>query len=140
TGVQEAQTRPSSVWEKWLLEDGEDAPELDSFELRVSEETARHVLIRDVELDARTEIGKHIDRFPGLELKPGMRRIYPLGRVAAHLLGRMARVTKQDIDNDPNFGVNELRQYQQADLIGRGGLEGLCEPVLRGTRGEIARV
>jgi penicillin-binding protein 2 len=140
-GVQQAATRPTSVWHKWLLEEGdEEAPELDQFVLKVAEETAKHALIRDVELDMRTEIGKHIDRFPGLELKPGMRRTYPLGRVAAHLLGRMSRVTKQDIENDPNFGVNELRQYQQTDLIGRGGLEGLCEPVLRGARGEIARV
>jgi penicillin-binding protein 2 len=140
-GVQQAATRPTSVWQRWLLEEGEDeAPELDKFVLKVSEQTAKHALIRDIELEMRTEIGKHIDRFPGLELKPGMRRIYPLGRVAAHLLGRMSRVTKDDIQNDPNFSVNELRQYQQTDLIGRGGLEGLCEPVLRGTRGEIARV
>jgi penicillin-binding protein 2 len=139
-GLQQAQTRPTSVWKKWLLDDGEEeAPELDQFVLKVAEETARHVLIRDVELDVQTEIGKHIDRFPGLELKPGMRRIYPLGRVAAHLLGRMSRVTRQDIENDPNFGVDAL-QYQQTDLKGRGGLEGLCEPVLRGSRGEIGRL
>src|SRR5207244_1457438 len=67
-GVQQAATRPTSVWQKWLLEEGdEQAPELDQFALRVSEETERHVLIRDVQLDEQTEIGKHIDRFPGLE-------------------------------------------------------------------------
>src|SRR6185436_3574007 len=53
---------------------------------------------------------------------------------------RMTRVTREDIKTDPNFGVDELRQYQQTDLKGRGGLEGLCEAVLRGSRGEIARV
>jgi penicillin-binding protein 2 len=139
TGVQQAQTQPSSVWQKWLLDDAGEVPELDQFELRVAEETAKHVLVRDVELDVQAELGKHILRFPGLELRPGMRRIYPLGGVAAHLLGRMTRVTKEDRDTDPHR-TDELRQYQQTDLKGRGGLEGLAEPVLRGVRGEIAKV
>src|SRR5688500_1489547 len=50
-GVEEAQSRPTSLWQKWLLDDGEDAPELDNFDLRVLEETAKHVVVRDVELD-----------------------------------------------------------------------------------------
>ena len=138
--VSQAQTQPSSLWQKWLLDDTGDAPELDAFYLRVSEETAKHVLVRNVTLEMQTEIGKQIDRFPGLELRAGNRRFYRLGAVAGHLLGRMSRVTREDIEKDPYFGVDELRQYQQTDLKGRGGLEELCEPVLRGTRGEIAKV
>src|SRR5207237_948471 len=33
----------------------------------------------------------------------------------------------------------ELRKYEPTDLIGRGGLEGLCEPTLRGSRGKLLR-
>lgn len=139
-GLKEAQTQPSSGWQKWLLEDGDDAPELDNFELRVSDETAKHVMIRDIDLDVQTELGKHSDRFPGLELRTGNRRIYPLGSAGAHLLGRVTKVTTEDMGKgDPNFH-DELRQYLQTDLKGRGGLEGLCEPVLRGVRGEVAHV
>ena len=138
-GVEEAQTRPTSLWQKWLLDDGEDAPEPDSFELRVLEETAKHVVVRDVELDVQTELAKHSDRFPGLELRPGTRRVYPLGGAGAHVIGRMSKVTKADIKRDPLF-ADELRQYQQTDLKGRGGLEELWEPVLRGVRGKTDHV
>ena len=88
----------------------------------------------------QTELGKHSDRFPGLELRTGNRRIYPLGRAGAHVLGRLSKVTRDDMgDFDPYF-PNKLRRYQLTDLKGRGGLEGLCEPVLRGVRGEISHV
>jgi penicillin-binding protein 2 len=134
-----AQTRPSSVWQKWLLDDSEDPPELDSFKLSVADETAKHVIVRDVDPDVQTELGRHSDRFPGLELRTGNRRIYPLGPAAAHVLGRVTKVTRADRDADPNR-FDLLRQYQQNDLRGRGGLEELCEPVLRGVRGEVAVV
>lgn len=138
--ARQAQTQPSSLWQKWLLDDDSEAPEVDAFYLRVAEETAKHVLVRNVTLEMQTEIGRHIDRFPGLELRPGNRRVYRLGPVAGHLMGRMSRVTREDMEKDPYLGIDELRQYQQTDLKGRGGLEELCEPVLRGVRGEVAKI
>ena len=51
TDVKQAQSRPSSLWEKWLLDDAGEVPEVDQYKTRVAEETARHVLVRDVELE-----------------------------------------------------------------------------------------
>ena len=140
TGEKQAETRPSPGWMKWLLDDAEDPPELDKFELRVAEESSKHVIVRDIDLDVQTELGKHSDRFPGLELRTGNRRIYPLGRAGAHVLGRLSKVTREDMGTADPYFFNKLRRYQLTDLKGRGGLEGLCEPVLRGDRGEIAHV
>ena len=136
-GVAEAEAKPSSMWQKWLLDDTQDAPVLDNFELRVFEETAPHPVVRDIKRDVQTELWKHSARFPGLVLKEGNRRFYPFGRTACHLLGRVTKVTKDDTGvNDPYF-EDELRQYRPDDLKGRGGLEQLCERELRGVRGEI---
>lgn len=134
--VSKAQTQPSSLWQKWLLEEDEEAPDLDSFYVPISEATAKHVLIRDLELDVRTELAKRIDRFPGLEIRPGNRRIYPLGAAAAHIIGRLAPVVIDDLKYDPNKN-DDSRAYQHTDLKGSGGLEALCEPVLRGVRGKV---
>lgn len=134
--VLKAQTQPSSLWEKWLLEEDEEAPDLDSFYVPIQEATAKHVLIRNLDLDVRTELSKRIDRFPGLEIRPGNRRMYPLGAAAEHIIGRLAPVVIDDLKYDLNKD-DDSRAYQHTDLKGRGGLEGLCEPVLRGVRGKV---
>ena len=53
------------------------------------------------------------------------------------MIGRLGKVEREDLANDPNLGTNDLRAYQFNDLIGRTGLELLCEPTLRGTRGRV---
>jgi cell division protein FtsI/penicillin-binding protein 2 len=137
TKAGDATTKPAAVWKKWLLDDGEDAPDVDSFELSVSEETEKHVILRDVEKNVQTELGKYIDRFPGLELRPSTHRVYPYGEAACHVLGRVTKVKSEDVTDKTNPLSDPLRRYEPNDLIGRGGLEGLAEPVLRGSRGQI---
>ena len=134
-----AASQPASVWRKWLLDDGDGGPDVDSFEVSVSEETEKHVVLRDVDKALQTELGKYSDSFPGLELRPSTHRIYPYGQAACHVLGRMAKVTREDIESSPLIG-DELRQYEPNDLIGRGGVEALAEEVLRGTRGKVDKV
>jgi penicillin-binding protein 2 len=67
-----------------------------------------------------------------------MERSYPLpyAEAACHVLGRLTRVDQNDLNDDPWVG-DSLRAYTRSDLIGRGGLEELCEPLLRGTRGRL---
>ena len=50
-----------------------------------------------------------------------------------------SRVGPDDIKNDPD-AEDELRQYLVHDLKGSNGIEALCEPTLRGTRGRTERV
>lgn len=135
-GVDAAATQPASVWKRWLLDDDPDAPDVDHFELDVSDERARHVLLRGVSTEVQTELTTYIDRFPGLAVRFSTRRVYPYGEAATHVVGRMAKVMREDMVKAGTLG-DELRQYEPNDLIGRGGVEAMCEKVLRGVRGRV---
>jgi penicillin-binding protein 2 len=65
----------------------------------------------------------------GVELDDVILRGYPHGPLAAHLLGYMNQVTRDDLDAHP--GV-----YRPGDHIGRRGVERSLEEVLRGRIGE----
>ena len=138
-GAGGADTRPSSAWHKWLLDDSADAPELDGFELQVEEQTAKHVLIRDVENREQVALKKSLEEYPGMELRPSTTRVYPHGSAAAHVIGRLSKVLKEDIETFPD-PKDVLRRYEPNDLKGRSGLEALCEATLRGVRGKIDRL
>ncbi len=134
------QKGPEPGWRRWLLEDGSDKPQLDSFDMPVAEETEAHIILSAIPLAVQNDLGGAIDRYPGLVLRPGTHRYYPYADAACHLIGDMSRVTREDLESDPNVGVDQLRQYYPNDLIGRTGLEALCEPALRGNRGRIERI
>ena len=125
-------------WKKWLTDGGSDAPAMDSFNVTVSEELEPHVILPAIDTDTQNALGKDIDQFPGLLLRPGTHRTYPYDDVACHLLGHLAHVDANDLKS--NKSLDELRGYLRNDLIGKTGIESLCEPTLRGTRGQIDRV
>ena len=55
---------------------------------------------------------------------------------SARMVAAAGLILKQEnMKADANVD-DPLRGLQYADLIGRGGLEALCEPTLRGTRGK----
>ena len=92
-------------------------------------------------IDANTQnaIGKDIDQFPGLTLRPGTHRTYPYNDVACHLLGHLTRVDAEN-RKDNNKDLDDLHAYLPNDLIGKTGIESLCEPTLRGARGTVDAV
>jgi penicillin-binding protein 2 len=124
-------------YRKWLM-GGTDVSPVDTFDITIGEQTQPHVILRAISSQIYNELGKEQERFPGLVLSPGMERSYPLpyGEAACHVLGSLTRVNSDDLKNDPWVG-DDLRAYKPSDLIGRGGLEQLCEPLLRGSRGRV---
>lgn len=111
-------------------------PELDSFMPEVAEQTEAHAILPSISTEIYNYLKKNSDRFPGLVLRPGKHRVYRYGSVAAHVMGKLARVTREDLENDAN-AADELRKYELNDWIGRGGVEELCEHALRGVRGRL---
>ena len=128
-----------SKWEKWLSGDSTDGPEIDKFSVNVAEESMPHVILHNINLDVQNELGRHPERYPGLVLRPGTHRFYPFEDVACHVLGHLGKVNHEDLVGDPNRG-DPRRQYLPNDDIGRGGLEWLCEPALRGALGRVVTV
>ena len=75
-------------------------------------------------------------RFPGVEIKARLFRNYPLGEVAAHLLGYIGRINqseKKDMDN--NWPDEDLANYRGTEYIGKLGLEQQYERELHGITG-----
>src|SRR3954447_576482 len=130
---------PESFWERWLIDGGQSERTLDNFSIVVAEQAEPHVILRTIDAESQNELGKHIERYPGLVLRPSSHRTYPFAETACHLMGRVSHVNHEDLENDPERS-NELRQYLPNDDIGKVGLESLCERALRGTKGKIERV
>ena len=122
--------------ERWLSGDTSDAPPIDKFSVVTSEETSPHVVLKSVNLEVQNELGRHIDRYPGLSFQAGTHRFYPYANAACHVIGHVGKVSKPDLLNDPNR-KDLRRRYLPNDEIGRGGLEWLCEPALRGSLGRV---
>ena len=125
---------PPAWWRRWLLGEDGARPDRADFDEAIGEEHQAHILLRDLTQARQNALAKRIDRLPGLELRPGMRRVYPHGPAAAHAVGRLARVTAGEVRGDPQAG-DPLRRYRPDDLAGRRGVEALAERALRGTRG-----
>src|SRR5450432_1209739 len=129
---------PAPWYKRWLIDETQQMPEIDEFDIEVAEQTQPQVILQNIDNDTNNDLGKHIDDFPGLVLRASVYRNYPYKDIGAHVIGYLAKVTQDDLENDPNFGV-ELRKYWPNDYAGKGGLEALCEQTLRGTRGRIER-
>lgn len=128
---------PESWYQRWLNDETQDAPDLDEFDIKVGEQTAAHIIVPAISEELANYLNKNQDSFPGLVLQLGTHRYYPYEDVGAHVIGQLAHVTAADKVKNPNS--DELSKYWDDDLIGRSGLEALCEPLLRGKMGKIER-
>jgi penicillin-binding protein 2 len=129
-----------SGWQKWLGIFSKQSPQYEDYtETFIKDVQESHVILHAVDTNTLNYLSKNIDRFPGLDLRPGTHRFYPYHDVACHILGSLAPVDADDLKHDPDAD-NELRKYGPADLKGSSGIEALCEPALRGTRGKVEDV
>ena len=115
----------------------ESGPDIDAFQSTIEEQQQPHVVLHALD-DKRYELlGRYLEKYPGLTLRPSMHRSYPLGEVACHLLGRVGNASADELhrtrDDDPRS------RYEPVDDVGRDGVEALCEPLLRGLRGRVDR-
>ncbi|WJW75931.1 penicillin-binding protein 2 [Thiohalobacter sp. IOR34] len=76
---------------------------------------------------ARFASNRH--RFPGIEIRAGLSRHYPLGREAAHVIGYVGRINEQDLQT-----LDEAN-YRGTTHTGKVGIEKTYEDVLHGTVG-----
>lgn len=92
----------------------------------VAEELTHHVVADDVPPAAVAEIRDHADRYPGVKIVAVARRMYPHGCLAAHVIGHLGPVERQEL---------QTSDLQPDDTVGRMGIERQCEAQLRGHRG-----
>jgi len=83
----------------------------------------------DATEDQVVTIREHADAFPGVEAVQLPVREYPLGTLAAHLIGYTGEI------NDSELAAHKHEGYRLGDRIGKTGVEAAFEPELRGTPG-----
>jgi penicillin-binding protein 2 len=120
-----AETREKRSRESILGESASEPP------VTVSEELQYHVMVEDVPQSVAAEIEGNPQQYPGVKIVALVRRSYPAGNLAAHVLGHVGLSDKNEIE--PDGGADAA--YQTGDYVGRMGLERQYEILLRGRRG-----
>jgi len=106
----------------------------------VKEELQSHPVVRGLDEQAAVAIKAQLSQTIGASIRPSQRRWYPYGELACHLVGLTGQVnaTEQDRLNEPADApwlYRRLRFYLPGDVIGKRGVEKLCEQRLRPRRG-----
>jgi penicillin-binding protein 2 len=91
------------------------------------------VVKEDVDRKVVSYLLEHSQSFPGVEIQKSYLRDYVHGDLAAHLLGNMGEVTREELKM-PRF-----KGYAAGDVVGQGGLEWTYDRWLRGRDG-VAKV
>lgn len=83
---------------------------------------------RDVDFAALSALEESRSRFPGVDYQIESKRFYTTPARASHILGYTKEVSESQLRTLGD-------EYRQGDVVGSSGLEGMYEPVLRGTKG-----
>lgn len=86
---------------------------------------------RDVDHAALARFLERSRLFPGFSCRETVERVYPQGRVAAHLVGYVGRDRGDAVAGDEKFN------YFEPELVGRAGVERYYNGFLRGVPGEV---
>jgi penicillin-binding protein 2 len=84
---------------------------------------------REVPYSAYSRVQENMYRLPGVNFEFNQKRLYPSGAKAAHALGYVREVTREDLERLREDG------YRPGDQIGKTGMEKNYESELRGRQG-----
>ncbi len=133
------ESRQNQAWYSWLLGEGSSTIDIDKFAVTVAEQLQKHVIMPNVDYAMRVHLEREIEKYPGMELRPGIVRSYPYQSVACHVIGTIRHVDAGELPSrdtlDDQTLEQRLKNYRPSDLIGREGLELLLEEKLHGSRG-----
>lgn len=87
------------------------------------------VVALDVPRRAVDYISEHSEQFPGVDVEVVPIRTYPLGSLAAHVLGYVGEISDDEMLQDG------MKDYAPGDVVGKAGVEHEYESVLRGEKG-----
>ena len=109
------------------------------FDAPVAEEKVPHPLVRDLSSQQQIKAREAFAVYPWVHVVASSRRQYAADSEAfAHVLGRVGRVTAEDVAADPNAD-DPFAKYRADETRGVTGVEWAGESKLRGRRGQIAR-
>lgn len=86
-------------------------------------------LDKDISFDQVARIETDIFHLPGVSIEATTERDYVYKDLASHVLGFLGEISKKELTAHHDAG------YEINDLIGKGGIEMICEKDLRGSKG-----
>jgi penicillin-binding protein 2 len=111
----------------------------------VIEQRQAHPVVTNLDDAAAGELKSRLGEMVGATVRSRYIRYYPHGWLACHVIGTVGQVSaeQQARLNLPGDGAEPLRRvrnnYLGGDLIGKSGVERMCESVLRSRRGYCRR-
>ena len=87
-------------------------------------------LARDISFYQMASIETQLYTMPGVSIDATSERDYVLKELSAHALGFLGEISRRQLEA---FGPKS--PYAPGDLIGKSGVESICEETLRGTKG-----
>ncbi len=106
---------------------------------RPIEADSPQALVSELDEAAAAKLRARLSGTIGLSVEPALKRIYPAGEVACHIIGVTGPVTPRNRDRFNDTSADDLTRiredYRINDVIGQFGVEKLCETELRGFRG-----
>lgn len=88
-----------------------------------------YIIASDVPITVVTRVKERGDEFKGISVTQEYFREYTSGRLAAHILGRVGKIYKEE------YAELKEKGYSLNDLVGKQGIEKICESYLRGENG-----
>lgn len=133
---------PAKTWQesaqnlfvKWVAQAPEyKAPE----EIVLTEELAYYPVVEEIDPKVRAQLKSHPELYPTLRVVDVTHREYPLGAVAAHIVGYRKALTLEEWQaRQSRLPDGDPLGYQPGDRIGQTGIEKTYERHLRGVRGQ----
>ncbi len=89
-----------------------------------------YTIATDVDIEVVTKVKERKSEFPDIEVTEEYFRQFEFGSLAAHTLGRIGKIYKEEYETLSPKG------YAYNDYVGKQGIEKICEDDLRGTDGQ----
>lgn len=79
-------------------------------------------------------LAEHAEEYTGVVVKRTSVRVYPYGKLAAHIVGYVGQISEQKLAEVKKIGAADAlsKTYQRESSIGKGGIEASAELDLRG--------
>lgn len=87
------------------------------------------VLRLDVPMKTVSYLVEHAPEFPGVQVEAAAVRQYPMGTLAAHVLGYTGEISEAQLEKE------QLPDYRLGDIVGKAGVEAQYDKVLLGEKG-----
>ena len=88
-----------------------------------------YILASDVPISVVSKVKERGDEFQGISVTQDYFREYTSGKLAAHILGRVGKIYKEE------YAELKEKGYSISDVVGKQGIEKICESYLRGENG-----